>query len=272
MRPMPCLFVAGLIAALVPSSSRADEAGEPRSAAPAAQPAPAQAAPSPPPVYYICHDGQPCYPASAPPPAPRAEDMPPPGDGLEPLFNLKDVHSQIAVHGSSTNQGYMAGAFLAVESKLVGLDASIDALAEEQVTGPVNGHDHNDPAALGSAHVTWTVLSESWITVHALTGGSMLALPKTDFTRAQPWAGKTIYGADLGISGSIRLAGPVRAEGHARVTPYPTRIADTYAGIALLNGPIGLVAGWRWVEVHGDGIDAPRMSYSGPQAGLTFRF
>ncbi|HET6413136.1 MAG TPA: hypothetical protein VFG53_13850 [Anaeromyxobacter sp.] len=169
------------------------------------------------------------------------------------------------------SDGWDAGVILTVDTRWVGFDANIDALAQKSVTGSTH-NDIGDPAAWGSAHITWSVISASWIRIRALTGASMLALPKTTFTESQPWAGDTLFGPDVGFSGGIGLHAPVTAEGWARLTPFPTRIVDAYAGLGVHGGPIGLTAGWRWVEVHGNGTDAPTLNFSGPQGGLSFRF
>jgi hypothetical protein len=161
---------------------------------------------------------------------------------------------------------------MVLDSTLIGLDAAIEAIADEKVTGPIHGDHASDPAAWGSAHLTWSVVSASWIRIRLLTGGSMLVLPKTNFTVGQAWAGQTLYGLDAGVSATIRLGGPIDAEGWARLTPSPVRIADAYAGVALHGGPIGVLGGWRRIEVHGDGVKAPVLSLRGPQAGLLVHF
>jgi hypothetical protein len=158
-----------------------------------------------------------------------------------------------------------------MDSQWIGLDANIDALAEETVTGPLR-KSSSSPAGWGSAHLTWSIVSTKAARIRILTGGSMLALPRSDFTNGQPWAGKTLWGPDVGVSGGFGLSGPFALGGWARLTPVPVRVADFFAGAMLHAGPIGLTGGWRWVDVDGDGVEAPKISFSGPQAGLSIRF
>jgi len=227
----------------------------------------------PPPLYYAYRYVDPWgwgyYPVY--PPAPRAPAPPPPPAAAAPPSETDSVNSWLALYGAGNGNGYMAGASLGVDTRWVGLDVSVDALADEKVTGPTQ-HDPGSPAAWGTAHITWSIVSIPRLRIRVLTGGSMLALPKSEFTAGQPWAGKTLWGPDVGVSGGINLIGAVAVEGYAHLTPFPTRVGDAYAGATLRFGPIGLMGGWRWVEVYGDGNDAPRMSFSGPEAGLAIRF
>jgi hypothetical protein len=145
----------------------------------------------------------------------------------------------------------------------------ISALAQDQVTGP---HSGDDPATWASTHLTWTLVADRSYRIRLLTGGSMLVLPDSPATLDKAWRGKRIFGIDAGLSGQIGLVGPVGIEGYARYTPYPVRIADTFIGATVHGGMLGLSAGWRWVNVDGDEIDAPQMFFRGPQLGLVIAF
>ena len=79
--------------------------------------------------------------------------------------------------------------------------------------------------------------------------------------------GKQVCGPDVDASVSCWLAGPLGLEGRARLTPFPVTVADTHTGLTLHDGPIGLTGGWRWVDLRGDGTDAPALMFRGPQWG-----
>jgi len=267
-----------------PPAAAAQPAPPPPGATPSSPP-PAQPPPSgyprsvpppprsgPPPLYYayryVAPWGWGYYPVYPPPPRAPA---PPPPSAAAPPSEEDSASGRFLLYGAGSGSGYMAGTSLAVDTRWVGLDATIDALADDAVTGPTQ-HDAGSPAAWGTAHITWSIVSVPRFRIRVLTGGSMLLLPRSQFTTGQPWAGKTLWGPDVGFSGGVNLIGTVALEGYAHLTPFPTRVGDAYAGAALHFGPIGLTGGWRWVEVYGDGNDAPRMSFSGPQAGLAARF
>lgn len=104
------------------------------------------------------------------------------------------------------------------------------------------------------------------------TGVSILALPDSPAAADEEWRGKTLLGPDVGISGQLGLVGPIGIEGYARLTPFPQRVADTFIGLAVHGGPLGVNAGWRWVDVAGNGRDAPRLMFRGPQVGIGLAF
>jgi hypothetical protein len=211
-----------------------------------------------------------CCQTCAPPPPPK-QPVPPPEDERDGILD-GDAPWEISFRGAATDDAYMAGGSIAIDGKWVGVHVAIEALGVENVTGPLHENDPGDPALWGSAHLTWSLIADPHVRIRILTGGSVLALPKTQYTMGQVWAGKTVCGPDLGVTIALDLAKSFGAEGWARLTPYPVRVSDMYGGIAIRNGPVGVTAGWREVEVSGDGVDAPAISFEGPQAGLSLRF
>jgi hypothetical protein len=197
--------------------------------------------------------GQPVPPAAS---QPRDEDR---------------IYTRFSLYGAGRDDGYMAGLTFGLDSRYVGFNVDVSALAREQITGPL-GDDRSDPAALANAHLTWTFVSDRFFRLRLETGVSMLALPESEVVSGQPWRGKTVFGPDLGVSGHLGLLRGVGLEGYARYTPFPQRIADTFVGLAVHGGPVGVNAGWRWVNIDGDGIDAPEMYFRGPQIGLVLAF
>ena len=101
----------------------------------------------------------------------------------------------------------------------------------------------------------------------------MLSPPDSEATLDREWRGKTVIGPDVGISGQLGVLGPVGIEGHARLTPFPVRMADAFLGLAFHQGRLGAErpAG-AGINVDGDDDDAPRVWFRGPQVGLTLGF
>jgi hypothetical protein len=284
--------------AVLPCSALAQEERPPR---PAPDGAPAEASPRAyPPRPETPHREYGPYPRSGPRPAPgrpyrvpppaarprywwgwgwgwypiypvRPVSPPPPGESSTPATERDRLSTRFALYGAGRTDGYMAGLSFAIESRFVGVDADVSALARESVTGPLH-RDGSDPATWSTAHLTWSLLNERSIRIRLETGGSILALPDSPAVAGQPWRGKTLLGPDVGVSGQLGLLGPLGVEGWARLTPFPTRVADTYLGLAVHSGPLGLDAGWRWVDIAGNEQDAPRMMFRGPQVGLALAF
>ncbi len=201
---------------------------------------------------------------------------PPPSEGYapapEPERREQDrIYTRLSLYGAGRSDGYMGGLTVGLEGRLLGFDVDVAALAREQVTGPLHS-DTSDPATWTTAHLTWTLVNERSVRLRLETGASILALPDSPAVANQEWRGKTLVGPDVGISGHLGLVGPLGIEGYARLTPVPTRVADTFVGLAVHGGPLGVSAGWRWVDVAGNGRDAPKLMFRGPQVGIGLAF
>lgn len=181
------------------------------------------------------------------------------------------IYTRLSLYGAGQTDGYVAGVSLNIEGRSTGFDLDVSALEKEAVTGPLRDRG-TEPISWNTAHLTWAILSERSVQLRVETGASMLSLPASDFTAQQPWRGKTIIGPDVGLSGQIGLLGPFGIEGHAWLTPFPVRTADSFLGLALHDGPIGMHAGWRSIDVAGRMNDAPKVSFSGPEVALVLGF
>jgi hypothetical protein len=244
--------------------------------APAPYPRTVPAPPQPQPYGYAYHPQHfwwgwgwgwgwyPLYGYPAPPP-------PVEGHAPRPPQEADRIYTRFSLYGAGSTDGYVGGLDFGLDGHYLGFDMDVNAIAQESVTGPLH-ESESDPAAWGTAHVTWSIVSERSIRLRIETGGSMLSLPESRFVAGQPWSGSTIFGPDVGISGQFGLIGPLGIEGHARLTPFPVRVADTLIAATIHGGPVGLSAGWRWIDVAGDGRDAPKLMFRGPQVGLSLRF
>jgi hypothetical protein len=175
------------------------------------------------------------------------------------------------LYGAGRTDGYMGGLTFGLDSRFVGFDLDVAALARASFTGPLRASG-SDPATWGTAHITWTFISDRSFRIRFETGASMLDLPSSPAVLDRAWRGKMVIGPDAGVSGQLGLTGPVGIEGYARITPFPVRIADTFVGVTIHGGPLGVNAGWRWVDIAGDEIRAPKTFFRGPQGGLVLAF
>jgi hypothetical protein len=79
-------------------------------------------------------------------------------------------------------------------------------------------------------------------------------------------------GFDLGGSANLGLFGPIGLEGHAHYTPYPVKIVDLRAAVALRAGQFALLGGYRVIDVAQDSRTGPAARFEGPEFGLGFIF
>ncbi len=167
--------------------------------------------------------------------------------------------------------GAAAGALaIAVDGPRFGFQGSIGGVGEDKLRGFPG--DDDAIVSWGIAHATWSFLAADRYRVRLEAGASMLYMPDSNAFVGQPYAGTVAVGPSFGVSGHARIVGPLGIEGHARVTPLPVPVADTRLAAALRGGPLAITAGWRAVDVSGDGVDGPQIRYSGPELGLSFWF
>ena len=129
------------------------------------------------------------------------------------------------------------------------------------MTGGLNGTE--DSYALGSAHVTFPILEGPSHRIRLLAGGSWLSVPATPVSTSTE-----AFGFDLGASANLGLIGPLGLEGHARITPFPVRIIDLRAAVALRAGPFSLLGGYRVIDLAADSRTGPSARFEGPELGL----
>ncbi len=292
MRLTVSLLVVAVVISASPFGARGQEAPPPPPRVERIPPPPSSP-PPPPPTFRA----PPPYPRAVPPPRPvrpypyayrphvwwgwgwgwypvyGGYPAPPAAEGYAtpPVPEPDRITTRFSLYGAGRSDGYVAGLAFGLDGRYTGFDLDVSAVAREQVTGPLH-HSGSDAAAWGTMHFTWSFISERSVRLRAETGVSMLALPDSQFVQGQQWRGKTLFGPDIGVSGQFGLVGPLGIEGHARLTPFPTRVADTLIAATVHAGPVGVSAGWRWIDVAGDDKDAPKLMFRGPQVGLSLAF
>jgi len=227
---------------------------------------------APPPPYWSGYRAgygyYPIYPAAPPPP--------PPGAVYAPAYAApQPPRSAVEFSGTATFLHDTAGwgLFTAFDGPVVGFDAGYDSLPVlqgNQANQPMYGY--SDSVGLGSAHLTFSIVNAPGARVRLEAGGSSLWLPNVGAFAGTRYAGSVAFGPDLGVSGRIGLIGPLGFEGHARWTPTPISVFDGEAAAAVHGGPLSLKVGYRWVELYGDGVAAPRFGFEGPEVGLGLHF
>jgi hypothetical protein len=176
---------------------------------------------------------------------------------------------KVAAAGASSGDGAAAGVSLTVDGRRAGMHAGFDGF-ELSGSGAVTA---TSPAlTLARASATFSVLSAASFRLRLEAGGSALSMPSSGAYAGMPYAGTTAFGPELGVSGQLGLVGPIGVEAHARFTLYPVPVTDVRSALALRAGPIAVTAGWRAIQVSGDGIEGPEGWFDGPELGVQARF
>lgn len=201
--------------------------------------------------YYPLYPAAYALPGGAPPPQPAPISM------------------KVAAAGASSGDGFAGGVSLRVEGRRAGMHASFDGfeLRSSEIlsgTGPA--------LALARIGATYAVASAPAFQVRLEAGGAVLSIPSTGAYAGAPYAGRTAFGPDVGVSGQLGLVGPIGVEAHARFTPWPIPVTDVRTAAALRAGPVAFTAGWRAIQVSGDGTDGPDGWFDGPELGVQARF
>lgn len=262
----------------------------PYRAGPAPAPAPGQPRPAPPPPG-VAPRGTPTYRTYPVPPVTVYPVYPVApywwwgwgwGFGYYPLY----PHPPVAAYGpaepqriattfsaraAGTRDGAAAGIALGIEGRHAGFDAAVDAFASDRLSGN-RALGSSSALGLGTMHFTWALVSQDSARVRLEVGGSMLSMPTGGPVAGAPWEGKISFGPDVGLSGHVGLVGPIGFEGHARVTPVPVTVSDLRGAVAFRAGALAVTGGWRAIRVDGDGVDAPSITFSGPEIGLALIF
>jgi hypothetical protein len=174
-----------------------------------------------------------------------------------------------SVHGTASGDADagVAGLSFAIDGERAGFHGSIEAIRVD--TPSAGSPSSTQSLGWGSLHGSWSIVSERTIRVRFELGGSMLTMADSG---GVPYAGTSVYGPSIGVSGHLGLVGPIGVEGHARITPSPVVVTDSRIALALRGGPFAFTVGYRSVAVSGDGTRAPELDLGGPEFGLGFRF
>ncbi|NBD10311.1 hypothetical protein [Corallococcus silvisoli] len=163
------------------------------------------------------------------------------------------------------NVGAMGGGsagdlFLGIEGQSLGFDVQ-----GTQLTLPTDdGTPGTDIIRLGSAHLTWAVLSTDRLRWRLEGGLTTASAPDLSLTAPS-----------FATSVEACVAGPLDVEARAQGTFGPYRQLDVSAGVALHLGPLMLRGGWRGLILDDAGlVDGVQHvdRFMGPYGGAGFAF
>jgi hypothetical protein len=181
------------------------------------------------------------------------------------------IATRLELRGAGQSGGAAGGIEFLIDGRYFGFQTSFEAVSVRAVTGHTS-LDTSSALGWGTMHATWSFVSEDAIRLRLEFGGSLLSMPNSVTFAGRPYAGAVVFGPNVGASGHARLIGPIGLEAHARLMPVPVSVADTAAALAFRAGPVALSGGWRYINVAGNGIDAPQLRFSGPEVGLSLLF
>jgi hypothetical protein len=167
--------------------------------------------------------------------------------------------------------GSVGGVALGIEGRRAGVHLAIDAVSPDRIDGAAR-LDNTEALGWGTFNATWALLTADAWRLRLEMGGAMLAIPSGGSYAGARYAGTTVLGPDVGLSGHIGLVGPLGLEGHVRVAPFPVAVVDAGLGLALRGGPFAFTAGVRDVDIRGSAARGPKAHVLGPELGLAARF
>ncbi len=154
------------------------------------------------------------------------------------------------------------GGTFAIEGERFGLNTQITGIRFRYTDDPLPGSGNS--VGLANAFLTFAVVATPIVRIRIEAGVMSAFAPAL-----------VAVGPGMGISGTVRVASPVRLEASAHATPYPFDEFDWNAGVSVALGPIALRGGWRrvWLNDRGlvDGISNQDV-FSGPYFGISFPF
>jgi hypothetical protein len=192
--------------------------------------------------------------------------------GYEPGYLPDDAHritARLEAYGAGASHAAAGTLAMSMEGPFGGFNADVVGLALPGTSGTATG---DTTLTLGGARATWSFLSDASGRLRLEVGGAMLSVPGTGAWTGTTYADTLSFGPQAGLSGHLALLGPVGLEGHARVMPWPVPVFDARAALVLRGGPFAVSAGWRAIDVNGDGRETPEAHFAGPEIGLQLTF
>lgn len=178
------------------------------------------------------------------------------------------VRARVEAYGGGDANVAAGTLALSMEGPYAGFNADVTGLALTDVGGAAS----DGTLTVGGARATWTFASDAAFRARLEFGGAMLSVPSSDAWAGTSYANTMSFGPQVGVSGNLGLVGPFGLEAHARVMPWPVPVVDARLAMVVRGGPLAVSAGWRSVDVNGDGVDHPEAHFSGPEVGLQLGF
>jgi len=159
-----------------------------------------------------------------------------------------------------SQKGAVAGADATFEGKRWGARLTLS-----YITAPSEDDDSKDSITLFDGHVSYAFLASPIGRLRVEVGFASAFAPDVSF-----------LAPNLGLSGSVGLAGPLSFEASCRYAPWPFQKIDATAGLAItLLDQIAIRVGWRhlWLDDRGVlGGVRHTDTFTGPYLGAALAF
>ncbi len=204
------------------------------------------------------------------------------GLGLDFLFSFftPSVHAQTHLSSGGSSRGYVPVSFtLGIDGlalpRAEGGGAALSLALEGERWGVAfrglgmglatdDGSRGTDELTLLEAHLTYALISRDRLRLRLEAGMHQAGAPDATF-----------IGASVASSMELCLVGPLDLELRMQVAPFPHRVLDTQAGLAMHLGPFALRGGWRAMVLDDAGlVDNVRHvdALGGPYFGASIGF
>ena len=202
---------------------------------------------------YVAYEPPPPVYVPAPPPPPVIVEAPP---SVAPARRSVDLDLRLDLQGFRS--GGAAGGRLLLEGTSLGLDVGLTGI----VARADDGTGELDGIGLLDVSLTWAPVSGERGRLR-IEGGLAMAFAPSMIAAAP----------QLGLSGEVRIVGPLGIEGSVRGVAWPYRSVDWHAALQLTFGVFNLRAGVRQVWLDDAGlVGTPHTdNFLGPWVGVGVR-
>ena len=190
---------------------------------------------------------------------PMAAEIAPDGSVREQR-HAAPLSLRAGLQGGPMSGGGAVDVFLGLEGHRFGVAAMLTGLGLPTDDGTAG----SDSISLVAAHLTWSFIAQERIRLRGEAGVSTANAPDISFV-------------GLGLGGSLEacVVGPLDVEARLQLTPFPHRVVDASAALALHLGALVLRGGYRGLVLDDAGLVdgvVHRDVLSGPYFGLGLTF
>jgi hypothetical protein len=191
--------------------------------------------------------------------APLAAEIGPDGEAREQR-HAAPLSLRSGLQGGPMSGGAAVDLFLGLEGHRFGISGMLTGLG----LPTDDGTEGTDSITLAVAHLTWSFIAQERIRLRGEAGISTANAPDISFV-------------GLSLAGSVEacVVGPLDVEARLELTPFPHRVVDAGAALALHLGGLVIRGGYRGLILDDAGLVdgvVHRDVLSGPYFGLGLTF
>lgn len=191
--------------------------------------------------------------------APMAAEIGPDGEAREQR-HAAPLSFRAGLQGGPMSGGAAVDLFLGLEGHRFGVSGMLTGLG----LPTDDGTEGTDSITLAVAHLTWSFIAQERIRLRGEAGISTANAPDISFV-------------GLSLAGSVEacLVGPLDVEARLEITPFPHRVVDAGAALALHLGGLVIRGGYRGLVLDDAGLVdgvVHRDVLGGPYFGLGLAF